>query len=379
MTATADKEVIEDLCTSVRAVLSNHSATSLARALSDDDGYDVELWERMASLGWLGAMTEEQHGGAGLGMLAATTIVEELAYHNTCVPFISSAVLATTALGSGDNTVAETWLPELTAGRSLGAYCCTGRAGLADPHLLDVVAQPSSGGGLTLTGEANFAGDAAFADLVLVAARTTDGELLIVRVDPQTSGVGVAPVRTINRGHRLAHVRLSDAPAADVIAQGDQARSLFEHVAANAVVILAADAHGAARRALDLALEYAKQRHQFGRPIGSFQAVKHMLANMYTAVSASGACVRAAAEAIDRRDPLAPRLVATAGAYVRHSASEVVGSAMQIHGAIGYTWEHECHLLLKRAKFDERYLVNGWTGRDRLADIVLKGPNDSRH
>src|SRR5262249_54816540 len=135
-------------------------------------------------------------------------------------------------------------------------------------------------------------------------------------------------------------------------------------------VAIAADAVGAARRALDMAVEYAKQRVQFGRVIGSFQAIKHKLADMYVLQQAAEAAIEGAAEAMDI-DPLGSRRrAATAGTFCRVAASRIVGDAIQAHGGIGFTWEHDCHLLFKRAKFDEVYLSDVWDQQDRLMTVV---------
>lgn len=368
-----DGETLDDLRNSVRAVLARHAETNAADAVIGNDAGDDQLWAQIGALGWLGTITEPRHGGSGLGLLAATTIVDELAYHSTCVPFISSAVMATTALQCSNADTADAWLPKLAVGNAVGAFGCTGRSGIADSRLVDVVALTEPAGHVILDGIACFVADAAFADVLLIIARSPQGELFAVHVDPEANGVGIEPVPTINRGYRLAHVRVTGVrvSSSEILARGDHAQALFDRVMARALVVLAADAHGTARRAFDLALDYSTRRHQFDRPIGSFQAIKHKLADMYTSITASAACVRAAASALDRDDPRSGRHVAAAGSFVRQAASQVVGASMQIHGAIGYTWEHECHLLLKRAKFDERYLVSGWAARDHLAGLAL--------
>jgi alkylation response protein AidB-like acyl-CoA dehydrogenase len=158
-------------------------------------------------------------------------------------------------------------------------------------------------------------------------------------------------------------------PAA-ILARGCAAEHLLATMARDGLFILAADSLGTARRAFDLALDYAKQRHQFSRPIGSFQAVKHKLADMYVLLTGSAALMHKASLALERGADTELSVVAV-GSYVREAAARITGDSMQIHGATGYTWEHPCHRLLKRAKFNERYLATLWAERDRLAGLAL--------
>jgi alkylation response protein AidB-like acyl-CoA dehydrogenase len=156
-----------------------------------------------------------------------------------------------------------------------------------------------------------------------------------------------------------------------VLADGATAVAALDRLVDVAAVALAADGLGAAQRSLDMAVEYAKQREQFGRVIGSFQAIKHKLADMFVLVEGARAAVEGAAEALDL-DPLeARRRVATAGSFCRAAASRVTGDSVQVHGGIGFTWEHDCHLLLKRAKFDEIYLTDLWSQRERLIETIM--------
>lgn len=374
----ADPEIPKILRDSVRGVLDRHKPIGVSD-VSPTDGYDEDLWRHMGELGWPGALGSAEHDGTELGMAAAAYIVEELAYHNTCVPFISSAVMALSALEAGDPGIAAETVPALVSGKRIAAYCCTGSNGTINPDLINVVARPTTGDGvLTLDGSASFVLDAAFADLLIVVARRESGGLCVVHLPSDARGVVITPVSTINRGHQLANVWLSNVaiPAGSVIAAGSAAASLFERVQARGLVAVAADAHGAARCAFDLARDYAVQRRQFGRVIGSFQAIKHELADMYTLLTASAACVRAAAVALDDNDPQATRRVATAASYVREAASQIAGTSMQLHGAVGYTWALSCHLALKRAKFGECYLITGWDARDRLAGLALDAAAD---
>jgi alkylation response protein AidB-like acyl-CoA dehydrogenase len=169
-------------------------------------------------------------------------------------------------------------------------------------------------------------------------------------------------------------------PDEAVVAAGEEATALLDGLIDIAAVALAADAVGAALRALELSVDYAKQRVQFGRVIGSFQAIKHKLADMFVLAEGAKAAVAAAADALDSEPARARRRAAAAGAFARQAASRIVGDAVQTHGGIGFTWEHDCHLLLKRAKFDEVYLTDVWSQRERLLQAIeaVAGAGDSQ-
>jgi alkylation response protein AidB-like acyl-CoA dehydrogenase len=321
-----------------------------------------------ASLGWAGLLVEERWGGAGAGMLDAVVVAEELGAHLTSMPFLSSAVLAATALSvGGSEAQQERWLPGLALGKMVGAAAVTGPQGRVG--LIDVQAA-GDGDGVVLRGSCGFALDAAAADILLVAARRTGApapELYLV--ERGIAGMEVTELLTVDRTQRLARVELRDVRVAESALLPRSAGALEAMIARGSVAV-AADAVGAARRALEMAVDYAKHREQFGRPIGAFQAIKHRLADMYLLVQGAALAVEGAAGALDAGQD-ARRLVAVAGSYSRDAATRVTGDAIQVHGGIGYTWEHDCHRLFKRAKFDEAFLGDPSVHRDRLAALVL--------
>jgi alkylation response protein AidB-like acyl-CoA dehydrogenase len=321
-----------------------------------------------ASLGWTGLLVAERWGGAGAGMGEAIVVAEELGAHLTSMPFLSNAVLAATALSVGGTPAQqERWLPGLASGELAGAAALTGPAGRIG--FVDVQAAGARDG-LVLRGESGFVLDGGSADILLVAARRAgepDPELYIVEAD--SAGLEVTELLSVDRTRRLARVVLRDVRTGESARLARSAGALDAMVQRGSVA-LAADAVGSARRALDMAVDYARKREQFGRPIGSFQAIKHKLADMYLLVRGAALAVEAAADALDAGQD-ARRLVAVAASYGRDAAVQVTGDAIQVHGGIGYTWEHDCHRLFKRAKFDEAFLGDPSVHREQLAALVL--------
>jgi len=359
---------------SVREVLKQASGAREAQPVWAPEGVDELAAKQAAALGWTGLLIDERWGGAGAGMGEAIVVAEELGAHLTSMPFLSSAVLASTALSVGGSTAQhERWLPGLASGRLTGAAALTGPLGRTG--LIDVQAV-SDGDGLVLRGESGFVLDGGAADVLLVAARragAADPELYLV--ERGSTGLEVTDLLSVDRTQRPATVVLREVRIAES-ARLPRSADALEATLQRGSVALAADAVGTARRALDMAVDYARKREQFGRPIGAFQAIKHKLADMYLLVQGAVLAVEGAADAIDAGHD-AHRLVAVAASYGRDAAVKVTGDAIQVHGGIGYTWEHDCHRLFKRAKFDEAFLGDASVHRQRLAALVLgREPED---
>jgi alkylation response protein AidB-like acyl-CoA dehydrogenase len=353
---------------SVRQVLKQASAVREPQPVWAPEKDDELAAKLGAVLGWTGLLVEERWGGAGGGMREAIVVAEELGAHLTSMPFLSSAILATTALSAGGTQAQqERWLPGLASGRLAGAAAITGPAGRIG--FVDVQAV-GDGDGLVLRGESGFVLDGGTADILLVAARRAgalDPELYIV--ETASAGVEMTELLSVDRTRRLANVALRDVRIGES-ARLPRGAGALDALVQRGSVALAADALGSARRALDMAVDYATKREQFGRPIGAFQAIKHKLADMYLLVQGAALAVEAAAAALDAGED-ARRPVAVAASYGRDAAVQVTGDAIQVHGGIGYTWEHDCHRLFKRAKFDEAFLGDPPVHRERLAALVL--------
>jgi alkylation response protein AidB-like acyl-CoA dehydrogenase len=232
----------------------------------------------------------------------------------------------------------------------------------------------SAGGSLRLNGASGFVLDADLAAVIVVAARDDDGAIAAVAVDTTTPGLRIEQTATVDETRRLFTVSFDDVSVdADrmLCEPGARAEALFGNVLALGVVAAACDATGTAERALERAADYAKERTQFGKPIGSFQAVKHMCADMAIAVEASRAATRAAAEALDG-DPAAwSTTAAITSSYVGPACARACALGLRVYGGMGFTWEHDSHLFVKRVKLDESLFGTPAWHRRRLADSVF--------
>jgi alkylation response protein AidB-like acyl-CoA dehydrogenase len=352
-----------------RGLLDRRSDSQTVRALMDHvpPTSDEGLWKEMADLGWCALLVPEEHGGLGAGLQAASIILYELGAHVTPGPFLSSAVLATSLLALAPHGgPAARWLPELAAGNGHATVAVTGASGRIHPDHLELRAEPSSDG-FALNGTTHFVLDGSNASVLVAGARDADGDPLLVAV-PGDAGVTSEHLDSADRSRPLEHLTFTDVHVdeAAVLARGDATRDLLDHFTDIAAIAIAADATGASHRALDMSVAYSKERVQFGRVIGSFQAMKHKLADMYILQQAAEAAVEAAAATLDLDPSSSRRRAAATGTFARRAASRIVGDAVQTHGGIGFTWEHDCHLLWKRAKFDEVYLTDEWQQQERL-------------
>jgi alkylation response protein AidB-like acyl-CoA dehydrogenase len=374
VTTPEQDEAREALRAAARSLLARASSRERVRELLDDPlGFDPKLWEQMADLGWLGLLVPENDGGAGAGFGEVAVVLEELGRTLTPSPFTASAVLATSALVlAGNADQRSRWLAPLAAGDRIATVALTGPTGryAAD----DVAVRASSeGGGWRLEGSAAFVPDAGVADVLVVRARTEDGEGLFL-VDQDARGVTVEPTPTVDHTRRLATVRFSAVGVDETERIGpDDAAPIAAMLFDRAVIALALDAAGGAARILELTVEYVNQREQFGRPVGSFQAVKHKCADMLVWSQGATAAAEHAADVLDLDPDGSGEAAAVAGSYALDAFAHVAGDAMQAHGGIGFTWEHDCHLFLKRAKLDQQLFGDPAFHRDRLARLRLAG------
>jgi alkylation response protein AidB-like acyl-CoA dehydrogenase len=363
-----DDDLRDEFRQAVRDVLKHADAARGPQPVWAPERADERLTRQAASLGWTGLLIEERWGGAGAGMGEVVVVAEELGAHLASVPYLSSAVLATTALSVGGSPAQrDRWLPGLAAGLVTGAAALTGPSGRIG--FIDVAAAVD-GDGLVVRGACGFVLDGGAADVLLVAARRPgEAEPDLYIVERGSPGLEVAELLCVDRTRRVASVVLRDVRVSAAARLPRSAEALAATLQRGSVA-LAADAVGTARRALDMAVDYARRREQFGRPIGAFQAIKHKLADMYVLVRGAALAVEGAADALEAGVD-ARRLVAVAASYARDAAVQVTGDAIQVHGGIGYTWEHDCHRLFKRAKFDQAFLGDPSVHREQLAALLL--------
>jgi alkylation response protein AidB-like acyl-CoA dehydrogenase len=365
---------VNELQVTARRLLSEQSSSDRVRAaVAEAPGYDRDLWDQMVQLGWTTIHVPEAQGGAGYGYADLAVVLHELGRAVTPSPFLASAVLATGALATADNeAVAHEELVRLAEGDALGAVALASTAGSYELSRLTTTWRPA-GGGVRLDGAAGFVLDADLADLLVVAARDEGGTVAALVVDGG-AGVHVDPTPAVDTTRRLFRVTFDDLVVDEdrhLCAPGPEAEALLGRVLATGVVAAACDAVGTAEQALEGTTAYAKERMQFGRPIGSFQAVKHHCADMAIAVEAGRAATRAAAEALDGDPAGWATAAAVTSSYVGPAASHACDLALRVHGGIGFTWEHDSHLLLKRAKLDEVLFGTPSWHRRRLAAAVF--------
>jgi alkylation response protein AidB-like acyl-CoA dehydrogenase len=329
----------------VRALLDHHQRRSPDNDRGGhDQGYDPVLWRRLCGeIGVAGLAVPECYGGAGAGPVETHIAAEELGRGLTPTPMLGSAVLAAQAvLASGDAAAARRLLPGIADGTTIAALAWTGPDGHWDPGQAACHAAAAAGG-WRLDGEAHHVLDGDAADVLLVAARVPDGTGLF-EVDPRQSGIIRSAATAMDGTRRLAIVGLKDVAGVRI---GN--RPVLARARDLACIALSAEQVGAARRALDLTVAYTQVRVQFGRAIASFQALQHRMADLHVLVESARSLSYAAASAAAEGAPDLGLRAAAAKVYCSEAALRVAGEMIQLHGAIGITWEHDAHRYLKRA------------------------------
>ena len=359
----------DDLRAMVRAFARDHFPLPEVRRVSGTEaGYDPAVWAALGQLGLPGLLVPAGYGGAGCGLPEAGVVLQELGRALACVPYLSSAVLAVTALvASGDGEAQAELLPRLAAGELLAAVALSGPAGRADgpPGLPGVTASPSPGG-VTLDGEALYVVDGHLAGVLLVAARGSAGTSLY-RVAGDAPGLSRTVMPAIDATRKLARLGFRAAPARPLGPPGP-GPGVLARVLDTGVIALAAEAVGGAEQVLDLAVSHARQRVQFGRPIGSFQAIKHKCADMLVALEGARVALDGALEAAGgaEGDPGVAALVT--GLQCSATYTHITAEAIQVLGGIGFTWEHPAHLYFRRARSSAVLFGTETQHRAALAD-----------
>ncbi len=355
----ADQEALRD---AVRRFVAAESPSAYVRAMFEDErGFSDEVWGAVVDLGWTGLLVPEEHGGLGLGLVDLTVVQEELGRALFPGPWFSSAVLATLAarrLGLDDR------LASLAAGTTRGTVALD-ELGHGDPVARVRTRARRTGGRWLLDGLKPVVPDGHTADWALLAARTEQGLGSFLLEAPQGE---LVPAWDGTR--KLARLALEGRPAERVGPAGDHTL-LWRRVAEDASVALCAGLLGSAEQAYDLAVEYAKARVQFGRPIATFQVIKHKAADMLHRLELARVGTHYAAWASDAEAEGRSLAAAMAKAYVTEAANAICAEAIQIHGGVGFTWDNDCHLHYRRAKQDDLLLGSSGWHRQRVADLVL--------
>ena len=348
----------------------NFDEQSVRRLMESDPPFDAKAWLRLGSeLGVLGLAVPEDDGGAGGTLVDQAVAVEELGASLACGPVFGTVFLSIPALVAAPAGPArDTLLAEITEGHRTAAFAVPDRAGEFAPAAVTITAT-GSGDGFALSGSIDRVVDAGAADDLLVAATGPDGVALYA-VDAAGPGVERTGLATLDLTRPQASVQFTDA-AATLVAGPDEAERVITHALQVGATLLAVEQVGASAHLLDVAVEYAKARLQFGRPIGSFQAVKHRLADMLIDLEHARSTAYHAAWALtDGSDD--PALAASiAQATSSAAAARIAADTIQVLGGIGFTWEHQTHLYFKRATTDAALLGTAEQHRERVAAMVL--------
>ena len=360
----------EELRRTVRRFLEARSASPKVRELmGTEDGCDSETWVLMAEqLGLQGIAVPEEYGGLGFSFIELGIVMEEMGRALLCAPYFSSVVLAANALlQSGDEAAAKEWLPGIASGAILATVAFTEDNGRWNESGITATATLGDTGWV-IEGHKTFVLDGHSADLILVAARTEAGVSLFA-VDGDNAGLTRQPLPTMDQTRKQARLQFSEVPARLVGPDGTGWRTLAKMLEL-AAVALAAEQVGGAQKVLEMAVEYAKVRVQFGRPIGSFQAVKHKCADMLLEVESAKSAAHYARWTAAKNEQDLPVAASLAKSYCSEAYFHAAAANIQIHGGIGFTWEHDAHLYFKRAKSSELLFGDPSYHRDLLAHHI---------
>lgn len=373
---TDEQEMIRE--TAAQFLQDNCDSAAVRAVMATESGFDADMWQRICSeMYWSAIHIPEQYGGLGLGFIELVAVMEQMGRYLLCAPFFSSVCLGANALlVAGNEEQKERFLPAIADG-SL-------RATLAWQGALPGPGAEASGAvfvrdgdGYRIDGCCRFVVDGHTADLIIVAARGGDGEsgVGLFAVDAAAAGLARRWLPTMDQTRKLAEIRFEavrlDASAR--LGDGEDASAKLETVLDLARIALAAEQAGGAQQILDMAVAYTKERHQFGRPVAGFQAIKHKAADMMLKAEASRSAVYYAAcvaqEALEG-GALASELSSAASlakAYCSDSYFFNAGTALQMHGGVGFTWEYDVHLYFKRARASESFLGDASEHRERIA------------
>jgi alkylation response protein AidB-like acyl-CoA dehydrogenase len=366
MTLTHEQEEIRAVARQFLAEFS--SSDALRAATGEPAGFDPAVWQKIAELGWPAMCLDEEFGGLGFGEVERALLMQEMGYALLASPFLSSAVLASEAVAlAGSDPAQQELLPRLAEGELRAALVASGDLHAGRGPAGDVVAVRVLNG-WTLSGSGGLAADAVSADVLIVAAALDGGDTGLFSVQPDAPGLTLTRARLMDESRPFAAARFDATPALCI---GCGAGVAFGLTGAldRACVALAAEMVGAAQRCLEMCVQYAKERRQFGVPIGSFQVIKHRCAILAVEVDAAREAVMMAAEVLTGGEPADATLVASlAKSAAGEALQRAVNDAVQIHGGIGFTDEHDAHLFFKRARVDGLVLGSADEHRHRIAE-----------
>ncbi len=369
----------EALRQSARVFLADHSSPDKVRAaMESEHGFDQAVWQRLAQeMGWTAVTIPEEYGGLGLGTVELVALLEEMGAHLLCSPFFSSICLAANALlEAASEAQKEEHLPGIASGETVATLALTEKSGGWDASAIEATAE-SDGGDFVLHGCKTYVPHGDAADLILVAARHpgSSGSAGIGIFAVPGDAVTAHKLPTMDQTRPQAEIRLDRLRVARSALLGDDfdAWPALARALQHAAIALSAEQVGGADRCLAMAVDYAKERVQFGRPIGSFQAIKHKCADMLLEVESARSASYYAGWAASVGDAEVPVLASLAKSYCSDAYFHCAAEAIQIHGGVGFTWEYDVHLHFKRAKSSETMLGAPAYHRELVARAIGLG------
>jgi alkylation response protein AidB-like acyl-CoA dehydrogenase len=335
-------------------------SAEMRRLMETETAYDAVLWSKLTDQGYTGITYAEEYGGVGLGKVELMLLMEEAGRALLPGPFFSTVVLAGSVLDAvGSPAQKKKFLAPICRGEARATVAILETS--ASWNLLDVQLTALNG---KLTGEKLFVSDAGVADFILVVARND-----VFIVDAKANGLKISPMSGMDLTRKLYAVEFKDTPAEHLGPATNLPRAFDIAGAA-----LSAELVGGMQRTLDLTVEYAKTRKQFGKPIGMFQAVQHQCADMYLETESSRSAVYYAGWALEENAPDASTAVSIAKMYASDAARTVGNRGIQIHGGMGFTWENDLHLYYRRAKASENAFGDATFHRERIATLIIDAP-----
>ncbi|HEU4363338.1 MAG TPA: acyl-CoA dehydrogenase family protein [Mycobacterium sp.] len=353
----------------VADLMAKHSSEPRVRELlATDTGFDPAVWQELAAMGLLGLLIPEQYGGAGAGPVEVGIVMEEMGRALFGSPFLATAILVPGLLAAaGDGRQAAAVLPRIAAGELVATVAVAEGGSARLPERIATSAR-LTGDTWRVTGTKRFVLAGRSADLIYVLAGT-DGGPAVFAVDAGAPGLEVVALATVDQTRRQCRVQFADTPAR-LVGEPGRGAEVFTAALDWAAVGLLSEQAGGARRAMEMASEYAKTRYQFGRAIGSFQAVKHMCADMLLEAESTVSAAQFVAAAFAEQAPTRLADLALAQAYCSEAYVFVAATNIQVHGGIGFTWEHPAHLYLRRARSDAQLLGDPSWHRERYLEQI---------
>jgi alkylation response protein AidB-like acyl-CoA dehydrogenase len=370
-----EQELLRD---TARKFLDSECPTQFVRRMMDtDDAVTDEFWRQLAENGWLGITYPEDVGGSGLGLVDLVVLMEEIGRAVMPGPYPATVLLGGAAIATaGSPAQRREWLPRIAAGEVKATLALTEPNARWDAAGITATAREARGG-FTLSGGKMFVPDAHLADVLVVAGRSRDGSTMedgvsVFLVSKDAPGLAIRRLPSVDETRKLCEVKLDSVtvPGSALLGELHQGWAPLQRVIDRAAVALSAEMCGAAQRVLEMTVDYAKLRVAFGKPIGTYQGVKHKCADMLVDIENAKSLTYYAAWAVDEGEAEAPLAVSMAKAAASDAGRKVCAAGIQLHGGIGMTWEHDLQLYLKRAKADEVAFGDATWHRERIARLM---------